>query len=300
MPIYELAALGAATCWALTALISAGPAGHLGAPAFNRLRQGFVALMLAVYVGVTGSWHQLTALNLPPILISGLIGIFAGDTLLFASLNRVGPRRSGILFAMNAPLAALLGWLVLGETLVLRAVAGVALTVAGVALAIYFGGSRAPPGQGHHWEETKGALWIGVALGLSAAACQAVASLIMRPVMASGIDPLAASMVRVSIAALSLTVLLQLPIPAIRQRNPVTWRVAVLTALSGILALAIGMTLLLFALSGGKVGIVSTLSATSPVIILPLIWLRTGVRPAAGAWAGALIVIIGMALIFTR
>lgn len=57
------------------------------------------------------------------------------------------------------------------------------------------------------------------------------------------------------------------------------------------------MTLLVFALSGG---IVSTLSATSPVIILPLIWLRTGQRPSAGAWVGALIVIVGMGLIFTR
>ena len=87
MPTYELAALGAATCWALTALISAGPAGHLGAPAFNRLRQIFVALLLAVYVGVFGNWQQLNAHNIPPILISGLIGIFAGDTLLFASFE---------------------------------------------------------------------------------------------------------------------------------------------------------------------------------------------------------------------
>ena len=46
------------------------------------------------------------------------------------------------------------------------------------------------------------------------------------------------------------------------------------------------MTLLLYALAGGKVGIVSTLSATSPVLILPLLWLRTGQRPAPGAWAG--------------
>ena len=60
------------------------------------------------------------------------------------------------------------------------------------------------------------------------------------------------------------------------------------------------MTLLLYALAGGKVGIVSTLSATSPVIILPMLWARTGERPAAGAWAGAALVVAGMALIFLR
>ena len=297
MLIYEIAALGAATCWALTSLISAGPAGHLGAPAFNRVRQIFVALLLAVYVLVSGNWRQLNAENMLPILVSGLIGIFAGDTLLFASLNRVGPRRSSILFAMNAPLAAVLGWMVLGEALVPQAIVGVAFTFAGVALAIFFGNRG---GQTHQWESVKGALWIGVALGLAAAICQAVASLIMRPVMASGIDPFSASMLRVAIAATALTVMMRLPIPAVQQKNPLTLRVFALTALSGFLALAIGMTLLLFALSGGNIGIVSTLSATSPVIILPLIWLRTGQRPAAGAWGGALLVIIGMALIFTR
>lgn len=295
MPIHELAALGAATCWALTGIISAGPAGHLGAPAFNRLRQIFVTAMLALYVLATGSWRELEAANVLPLLASGFIGIFIGDTLLFATLNRVGPRRSGILFALNAPIAAILGWLLLGETLTMKALAGMVLVVAGVLLAILFGKRRA---QLHQWETVKGPLWIGVALGLGAATGQAIGSIIARPVMETGIDPFVASMLRVGIAAAFLTVMIQLPIPALKPKNPLTWKVAIMTALTGILALAIGMTLLLFALSGGKVGIVSTLSATSPVIILPLLWLRTGERPAAGAWAGAALVVAGMGLIF--
>ncbi len=70
-----------------------------------------------------------------------------------------------------------------------------------------------------------------------------------------------------------------------------------MTAFSGFLSLAMGMTLLLFALSGGETGVVSTISATTPVIILPLLWLRTGQRPAAGAWLGALFVVAGLAFI---
>ncbi|MFE0016082.1 DMT family transporter [Mesorhizobium sp. NPDC059054] len=295
MPIHELAALGAATCWALTGIISAGPAGHLGAPAFNRLRQIFVTAMLALYVLATGSWRELEAANVLPLLASGFIGIFIGDTLLFATLNRVGPRRSGILFALNAPIAAVLGWLLLGETLTAKALFGMALVVAGVLLAILFGKRRS---QLHQWETVKGPLWIGVALGLGAATGQAIGSIIARPVMETGIDPFVASMLRVGVAAAFLSVMIQLPIPALKPKGPLTWKVAAMTALTGILALAIGMTLLLFALSGGKVGIVSTLSATSPVLILPLLWLRTGERPAAGAWAGAALVVAGMALIF--
>jgi drug/metabolite transporter (DMT)-like permease len=250
-----------------------------------------------VYVVITGTWRELDSASIGPLLLSGLIGIFVGDTLLFATLNRLGPRRSGILFALNAPIAALLGWLVLGEALSFPAMMGIALTATGVFLAILFGKRRA---QMHEWETIKGPLSVGVLLGLGAATGQAIGSIIVRPVMATGIDPFVASLLRVGIAALCLSVLTQLPIPSVKPKGSLTLKVAAMTALTGVLALAIGMTLLLFALSGGKVGIISTLSATSPVMILPMLWLKTGERPAGGAWAGAALVVVGMGLIFLR
>ena len=107
-------------------------------------------------------------------------------------------------------------------------------------------------------------------------------------------------MIRVTVAAVCLTALTQLPMAAVRPKGPLTKTVFLQTAATGIIALAFGMTLLLFALSGGQVGIVSTLSATTPVIILPMLWLQTSQAPAPGAWAGAALVVIGMALIFWR
>jgi drug/metabolite transporter (DMT)-like permease len=62
----------------------------------------------------------------------------------------------------------------------------------------------------------------------------------------------------------------------------------------------LGMTLFLYALQGSQTGIIATLSATSPVIILPLLWLRTGQRPSGLSWAGAAMAIGGLALIFLR
>lgn len=164
-------------------------------------------------------------------------------------------------------------------------------------LAILFGKRKA---QLHEWQTVKGTLWLGVLVGVLAALSQAVGSLIASPVMAIGVDPVAASMLRVAVAALCLTALTQLPIEAVRPKGPLTTGVFVQTALTGIIALAFGMTLLLFALSDGKVGIVSTLSATTPVIILPMLWLKTREAPAPGAWAGAALVVAGMALIFWK
>jgi drug/metabolite transporter (DMT)-like permease len=60
------------------------------------------------------------------------------------------------------------------------------------------------------------------------------------------------------------------------------------------------MTLFLYALQGSQTGIISTLSATSPVLILPLLWLRTGQRPTLLSALGAAVAVMGLALLFLR
>ncbi len=77
------------------------------------------------------------------------------------------------------------------------------------------------------WNKARGALWIGVALGLGAALGQAIGSVIARPLMAGGLDPFVASMVRIGVAGLCLSGFLLLPIPTIKQRNPLTAHVRI-------------------------------------------------------------------------
>ena len=72
------------------------------------------------------------------------------------------------------------------------------------------------------------------------------------------------------------------------------WR----TMSSATLGLVLGMTLLVYALGRGEVGIVMTLSAITPVIILPVVWFITGQRPSRGAWLGAALVVVGSSVIF--
>jgi drug/metabolite transporter (DMT)-like permease len=294
--IYEIAALAAATCWAITGVLAATPVAHLGAVAFTRIRMAMVLVMLAVFVATTGSWRGFDSAILPVVAVSGVIGIFLGDAALFLAMSRLGPRRTSILFSTNAPMAVLLGWLVLGEALSNREIAGIACAFAGVILAIVFGKRRS---QLHQWEQIRDPLWIGVAVGLFSALCQATGSLILRPAMADGADPATVAMLRVATAVACFYAIYPLFPAFSRAKSPMTGRIAVITALSGFLAMGLGATLLLFALSGGKVGIVSTLSATSPALILPLIWWNTGERPAPAAWIGAAIVVFGTWLIST-
>lgn len=297
MPVYELAALGAAACWAITGILSQSAAQALGPFGFNRLRQGMVAVMLAAIVFATGRWQGIESGDLLRLALSGVIGIFLGDTLLYVSLIRLGPRRAGALFALNAPMAAVMGWLFLGEDLPPLAILGVVLSTLGVAMTVL---GRAGRSGGHRFEAVRGSVLIASGYGLVAAAGQALGSLIARPVMAGGFDPYAASLIRVGFAVACMVVLIAMPIPAVKPLARPTPRVIALSALSGFIAMVVGMTLLMFALQGGKVGIVSTLSALSPVLILPVLWIMTGARPSVTSWAGAIIAVTGMALIFLR
>ncbi|MEI2686125.1 MAG: DMT family transporter [Cypionkella sp.] len=295
LPLHELAALGTATCWAITGLFAADAVRALGPFYFNLIRQVFVTLLLAAVVLALGVW-ELPGWSAALILaLSGVIGILIGDTLNFAAMARIGPRRTGAIFAMNAPMTAVLGWAFLGEALSIRGISGIALTATGVALAIL----GRPRSNAHRFETLQGTLFIGLLLGLGAAFGQAVGSLIARPVMEAGTDPYFASLLRVGASGLAMAVISVSPFGPTQPARP-SGHILLLTAGTAVLGLLIGVTLFLYALQGSKTGIIATLSATSPVIILPLLWLRTAQRPSGLSWCGAAVAVCGLALIFTR
>lgn len=294
-PIHELAALGTAFCWAATGLISAEAVRALGAFHFNLFRQVFVTVMLVVIVAATGAWDSPGLQAVAILAASGVTGLLIGDTLLFVAVARLGPRRAGAAFAMNAPMAAMLGWLVLGEAMPLTGVLGIILTAVGVAIAIL----GRPRANAHRLETVRGVLLTGMLFGLGAALGQAVGTLMARPIMAGGMDAYLASLFRLGASGLAMGLLATTsfapPMPAQISRSAL-----ILTAVTATLGLLIGMTLFLFALQGSQTGIIATLSATSPVIILPLLWLRTGQRPTLLSLIGAALTVLGLALIFLR
>lgn len=299
LPLHELAALGAAACWAFTGTIVTGAVRAIGPFRFNLLRHVFVIFLLSVVVMLRTPTGVLGTPAAMVLILSGVVGIFVGDTLNFAAVGRLGARRAGAIFALNAPMAAVLGWAVLGEDLSAQAIFGIALTAAGVATAI----AGRPPAHAHRFEQTEGVVLTGILFGLGAALGQAVGALIARPVMESGVDPYAASLIRVSASGLCFGVISSVMMAGGYEGKPagrLTLAVIGPALATAVIGLGLGMTLIMYALAGGKVGIVSTLSATSPVLILPMLWLRTGQRPTGASWLGAAIACIGMALIFLR
>lgn len=290
---YEWLALAAALLWAIASLLSVQPASHLGAFAFSRWRMACVTLMLGSAALYSGGFASLTLSQNMQVALSGLIGIFIGDTALYAALNRLGPRRAGLLFASHALFSALLGAWLFAEVLSGARLWGGALVLAGVVIAIVYGRRTGT----HRLEAVSGSLAIAVTLGLLAGLCQSVGTLLAKPVMSQGVDPVAASCVRMAAAFVAHGLLRLSGARLARPRQPITWPILGMIIGNGFLAMTLGMTLILMALSRGDVGMVAILSSTTPVMLLPLLWLYTRQRPAPSAWLAAALVVCGTALV---
>ncbi len=291
----EFFALAAALCWSTGGLLATTPTRTLGAVAFNRARNIVVFFMLSLMALITGGWVTLTLNSALLLTASAVIGVFIGDTCYFAGMKRLGPRRASILFTTNAPMTVILGYLLLGEGLPAGTLAGCTLITIGVFLAVVYGSTAA---QRHSFEQIRGSMPAGVLLCLLSALCQAVGLIISRPVLASGVDAVAASALRAAVAGALLSAVRVFRFPGHSPAAPMTLRLLGQVALSGFVSIALGMTLLLQALSCGSAGLVSTLSATSPVLVLPVLWVFTRERPAPWAWVGAILAVVGIGCIF--
>lgn len=312
MPVSELLAVASAFCIALSSMLVGELKGRLPLLQLARWQMlGAFAMTGAVSLAL-GGWQTVGSWQFGLLAASSLFGIVIASTTYFAAIFSVGPRITALLFSLTSPFSLALGYLALGETITGRQGLGILLVLAGIVLAIGVprrfvkrGGERpaltvvapatlplaiepAPP--------LAGPLWPGIALGAVTALGQALGSLFARPAMASGVEPFTAMALRSGLAAAFFVALLALP--TVRAaRVPFEPRALGLALGSTFFGTALGMSLLMAALHSGDVGIVSTLSSMTPVLVLPMVWLRSGERPPAAAWAGALLAICGTALI---
>ncbi len=295
MIFYYFLALLAAFSWSISSLISADITRILGGIGFNRLRLIFVSIMLLSYATFQKTWDTINIEYLNVIIVSGVIGIFLGDTLLFMALKRIGPRRNNILFSLAAPFTVILNILALQQKMSLIEITGCILVFIGVVVAISYGNSK---NNNHRWELIEGSIKIGILFGILAALCQSIGLIMMKPILDQGADPIASAAIRCTISALLLSLTYISKSNLIGSNINFTTSTILKTIISGFLGMALGMSLLLIALQKADAGIVATLSSTSPIMILFLLWIITKKIPSIGAWIGTIIVIIGTGLIF--
>ena len=289
MYIAEILALCAAVCIAMSGMLVNELRGRL--PLFDLARLQMIAafLMTAAASLVVGGWRTLEPWQLGFLAVSSFFGIIIASTTYFAAIYTAGPRTTALLFSLASPFAVVLGYAFLGETLTGQQGIGIACVLLGIMLAI--GGRSSGPSGGARPS------WIGVGLGVVTALGQALGSLAARPAMAAGVEPFTAMAVRSGIAAAFFVLLMMIPHPALKSAPHIEKRSLGFAVGSAFFGVGLGMSLLMAALAHGNVGIVSTLSSMTPVVILPMVWARTGMVPPPLAWIGAALAAAGTALI---
>ncbi len=295
MLYYYWIAIAAALCWAIASLVSADVTRSLGGLAFNRLRLFFVSIMLISYTFFINTWSTISTDYLTVIIISGIIGIFIGDTILFIALQKIGPRRNNILFSLAAPFTVIINIIFLKEITSFVNILGCFIVFFGVVFAIAYGDKK---NIDHRWETVEGSLSIGIFLAICAALCQAIGVVMMKPILNLGADPIASAAIRTTTSCLLLASTFILNYEIFNAKRTLTLKILLQSVLSGFLGMALGMSLLLIALQKADAGIVATLSSTSPIMILFLLWIFTKKIPTLAAWIGTIIAILGTALIF--
>lgn len=284
----SLAGVSASFGWAGGSLLAHGPARRLGSFTFTWIQLVACAVIMSALSGAAGHWARVSWQHWPAFAVSAAAGILAGNLAMIACLRAAGPRQTELLLSFKAPLVALMAFLWLGEQLSARDIAGAALVLAGVFLAIApdrAAGREGPP------------LYKAAALGLFATFCQAAGYLSLKPALLDGTPVLAASAIRLSLAALLITLAGAAALPRRQALSQVPLGLALRALVPGILGYGVSSTLLLFAFTHLDAGLAAALGSLSPVLVLPLLWAVRGERPAPSAAAGAGLAVAGGAVI---
>jgi drug/metabolite transporter (DMT)-like permease len=291
----ELSALLTSLLWSGTSLVFASAAKRIGSLQVNidRLILASVFLLLTILIfniEASLSFSQITALA-----ISGVIGLVIGDTFLFSAFKHIGPRLSMLLMALSPAMSAILAYIFLGETLTLHAVAGMMITLVGITIVV--SEKREVPYSGY-----KISKW-GYFYGFMGALGQAAGLLFAKFAFDQGdINGFTASFIRISA---SVIIIVPLSMLFRRYKNPVkVYKADVkslwLTLTGTVIGPYLGITFSLIAVANTKVGIASTLMSLMPVMMLPMIRYFYKEKLSFRAIAGAVITVVGVALLFMR
>jgi drug/metabolite transporter (DMT)-like permease len=290
-----LAGLGASFVWAAAPLMAHRPAQSLGAFEFTRIQLISSFAVLLAIVTLTIGWANVATEHALAYIISSLFSVVLGNLALVACLRLGGPQRMEMLFALNSPIAACLGYLLLRETLMPIQVTGIGIGVAGVMVAILSSNHQVSKREGNQALPRANLNRI-ILLGLAAATCNAIGLIALRPIMTSGTEPLTATAIRTGGAALIVTVAALWPMRIFQPKTERTLSLTIATIVPGILGYVVAVSLQLYALKIFGIGTAALLGSASPVMILPLIWIFKKERPHLSAWIGAIMVVIGTGL----
>ncbi len=290
----EFAALFTAFFWTITALAFENATKQVGTISVNiiRLFLGFLFLSMLSYLQrdlflpIDASRHAWIWL-----LFSGVFGLMMGDLFLFASYPIIGSRTAMLIMTLAPPFAAILGWLVLNESMSRMSIIGMLLVMAGISLAIW---SRS---------EGKKRMKLNFPLkGLLFAFLGAVGQaggLVLSKYGMRDYNPFAATQIRIIAGIIGFTILITIlgrwknVFLAFKNKSAMTG-----ITIGSVFGPFLGVSFSLIAIKHTGTGIASTLMSIVPILIILPSVLIFKQKVSAKEIIGALISVVGVSLFF--
>lgn len=288
--IGEIAGIGVAICWTISALFFQKAGAKIGSLSVNfiRLFMALVFLSITTYFTRGGMWFPVDATSYQWfwLSLSGVIGFFLGDLLLFQSYLVIGSRTAALIMSFAPMLTAIIGYFFLSEMLSLMNIAGIVISFMGIAIAI---GNK------------KLKLNIplkGFLLAFGGAVGQAVGIILSKKGMGD-FDPIAATQIRAVAGLICFTLLITGMGYWKKLFSAFQYKTSILSvSLGSVFGPFIGVALSLFAIQQTQTGIASTLMSMVPIFIIVPSAIMFKEKITLAQVLGALVSIFGASLFF--
>jgi drug/metabolite transporter (DMT)-like permease len=295
--IGEFAALLTAICWTATAIAFESASRKVGSVPVNIIRLMMALVMLSIF-----SWirrgvifpFDASAFNWQWLTVSGLIGFVIGDLFLFKAFTVIGSRLTLLLMTLVPPIAAFVGWLLLGETLSLIHLGGMTMTLSGIAIVILHKNRKVDTKE----KVLQKISLQGIFYALMGTIGQAT-GLVFSKYGMSDYDVFSANQIRVIAGVVGFIIVISF----FRKWFAVgkafkNLSAMKLTTIGAFLGPFLGVSLSLIAVKHTATGIASTVMSISPILILPATYLLYKQVVSWPEIIGALISIMGVAVFF--
>jgi drug/metabolite transporter (DMT)-like permease len=230
--------------------------------------------------------------------VSGIIGLGIGDFGLFAAFVIIGPRRSVLMMALSPIFASIAAFLMLGETISLLGIVGMSITLTGVIWVILEREQRTIekpiPRKLEMWGvflALIGAIGQGTGLAFAKRGIYYEIGIIL--------NPLSATLIRMLFGAFFvwISILIAGRIGELRRalgnKEGIKY-----TAAGAFTGPFMGVTFSMVAVAYTQTGIAQTLMSLMPVFIIPVVWILYRQRTSVRGMLGAVIAVIGVAILF--
>jgi drug/metabolite transporter (DMT)-like permease len=297
MYLGEIASLLTALFFSIGAFLFASATLRIGSATVNLSRLMISAMLFFLTILFFQIPVHVSLYQAAMLAVSGVIGLVAGDTFFFKSLEYLSARISTLVASFAPAVAGVLAYFFLGESLSPLNIFGIAVTLAGICLVVFRSEENA--GRARAWKDLRKGLLFAFLYCFGQAAGVILVKLAYRE---GDVNSIVATLIRVVPAIIVLIPLLMI---MKEYRNPVTvfrndaagFKLMFIAAFIGTYLGLVGMFI---AITHSDVAIASTLIATMPVIQLPIAryWYKETI--SWRAITGAFITVGGVALLFIR